>query len=954
MYSHNVSILRLALSTASLLLVSLTQNALAQSEIVPDDTLAAESSRVRTVDSQTQYIEGGQVSGSHVLHSFLEFNVDSGQSVFFWPGMSIQHVLSRVTGNNQSNILGTLGVIGEANLWLINPNGIIFGPDAALDIQQSFYAATTLDLLAETFQELSSPNPPLLDLGPEISFFNYLSSSATGIVPGDVLVQGELSVGQNLTLSGQTLQSAAPLEAGNRLLLLAQDDITTAGKLNALGGEILLLSLAGQISVCERDTTDADGGGTIRLTAMGDIVTNGVYAQAASGQREVGNGGEITLLSTNGNILNLGPVNASTFSGVGNAGNGGSLTLVTHNGNITNQDHLDTRAHANSSGNAGNGGPITLFSTEGDITNYGRLSSRSFSNLGNAGTGGAISLTSTVGDIRNHDILQSVSITRQDGGDSSTGGAIHLTTTSGEIISQARIQSSSVAFSGNAGDGGDISLSSTEGRITLQDEIISNSFSVSNRAGDGGRIEISSVDGSIFQSQDFKSNSASNEGRAGNGGNISLTSTYGDLVLSGDFISNSNAPRENRNRGGDILLVAENGQILGESSDGAPINLFSFTISEEGLPTGEGGDITLMASDRISGLTLYTLSNSGTAGDIVIEGDNLVIQNTQLIPTGQSQIPNRFDLQTIRTVVLSETGQPGNVEITSLGNLTLENVIILSDANQGEGGIGAVTLSSGSAMELVNSQILTNTNSADNGGDMTLSSPRRITLDRTDLTTSTSGSGLAGNFLINAGRSFLLRNNSSLLADAGGNADGGDIDINADFVIASLDENNNIIANAEQGNGGEITINATGVYGFVERQGLTTNELRGNTTNDISASSRTGTDGNITVNALDRFLTTEPETLDQTFLYSDDLISNSCIDHNRPGEGRFTIEIGQSPNSLRSSTVSNYSLGNVQLLPEQTQSTEHNWQLGKPIIEAESIARLADGQIAFRHNCYGQ
>ncbi|WP_293084779.1 filamentous hemagglutinin N-terminal domain-containing protein [Moorena sp. SIO4A1] len=41
-------------------------------------------------------------------------------------------MLSRVTGTNVSNILGTLGVLGNANLFLINPNGIVFGSNSRL------------------------------------------------------------------------------------------------------------------------------------------------------------------------------------------------------------------------------------------------------------------------------------------------------------------------------------------------------------------------------------------------------------------------------------------------------------------------------------------------------------------------------------------------------------------------------------------------------------------------------------------------------------------------------------------------------------------------------------------------------------------------------------------------------------------------------------------------------
>ena len=87
-------------------------------------------------------IRGGERRGNNLFHSFSQFNVDSGATVLFVdPGVT--NILSRVTGTDSSNILGTLGVSGgNANLFLMNPNGIIFGPNARLDLRGSFVATT--------------------------------------------------------------------------------------------------------------------------------------------------------------------------------------------------------------------------------------------------------------------------------------------------------------------------------------------------------------------------------------------------------------------------------------------------------------------------------------------------------------------------------------------------------------------------------------------------------------------------------------------------------------------------------------------------------------------------------------------------------------------------------------------------------------------------------------------
>ena len=133
-------------SSALVLLATIfsqTNSVLAQdSNIVPDNTLGAENSLVNPRDETSDSIDGGALRGSNLFHSFQEFNVGEGRGVYFANPDAVSNIFSRVTGNSQSNILGTLGVDGAANLYLINPNGIVFGEGAALDVQGSFTATT--------------------------------------------------------------------------------------------------------------------------------------------------------------------------------------------------------------------------------------------------------------------------------------------------------------------------------------------------------------------------------------------------------------------------------------------------------------------------------------------------------------------------------------------------------------------------------------------------------------------------------------------------------------------------------------------------------------------------------------------------------------------------------------------------------------------------------------------
>ncbi len=113
-----------------------------QSNITPDNTLGAESSRLnRNViinGINADSIDGGAQRDINLFHSFSEFNINDGQAAYFVNPAGVENILTRVTGGNASNIFGTLGVDGAANLFLINPNGIVFGENASLNLQGFF------------------------------------------------------------------------------------------------------------------------------------------------------------------------------------------------------------------------------------------------------------------------------------------------------------------------------------------------------------------------------------------------------------------------------------------------------------------------------------------------------------------------------------------------------------------------------------------------------------------------------------------------------------------------------------------------------------------------------------------------------------------------------------------------------------------------------------------------
>ncbi|MBC7969041.1 MAG: filamentous hemagglutinin N-terminal domain-containing protein [Verrucomicrobia bacterium] len=213
----------LAIAATSGLCVS--QPAFAQ--VIPDRTLGSESSVVNSDvlirGLTSDRVDGGARRGANLFHSFLEFNVAAGRGVYFSNPIGVGNIFSRVTGSNASNLAGRLGVLGTANLFLLNPNGIIFGPNASLDVAGSFTASTARDLLMADGTVYSATNPSassLLTVSVPLGVqFGKDQPKAT------ITNRGNLSTGQDLTLEAGNLDLQGQLQAGNNLTLKATETV---------------------------------------------------------------------------------------------------------------------------------------------------------------------------------------------------------------------------------------------------------------------------------------------------------------------------------------------------------------------------------------------------------------------------------------------------------------------------------------------------------------------------------------------------------------------------------------------------------------------------------------------------------------------------------------------------------------------------------------------------------
>ncbi len=666
------------------------------------------------------------------------------------------------------------------------------------------------------------------------------------------------------------------------------------------GGEIRLEAASGNIFTRKVESGSrsilgmaGQGGAISILTTGGSISTDELNSLSFSNSSGgAGQGGAISILTTGGSI-STGDLNSYSQSVAGTARNGGAISLSATGGSIT-TGLLDSRSESDENGGtAGDGGTINISAT-GDINITGKLDSRSFSINDNAANGGTISL-SAVKNINITGDLDSQSFSVL--GNAANGGAISLSATQGSITT-GNLISNSFSISDNAAAGGPISILAPGGSITsgnLSSYSYSNSDNPSVIAGQGGAISLEAandinITGSLLSFWD------SYVGNGGHGGAISLEAANGSMTA-GDMYSYSYSNFGSAGQGGAISLIARGGNISGQG-DRATV-LGSFSIAEQGT-AGNGGNVAIEAKNNMSNLEILTLSSSSKSGTVLVTGlGDLLLTNTRILTSKQVTLPIGFNDIKIPLDVGGE-GKSGNVEVTSSGNLTFKNSSIESDT-KGSDPAGNVTISSPGLVSFTNSQIISNTSSTGQAGSLLITAPQAVTLTgNSQILAQSTGAGAGGNLTINTGQLILsngaeavvsgkdtgnggtlnvsadsvlldnnaklraetasgeggninlqvpgllrMRSNSLISAQATGDANGGNINIDTGILIAlppdSVD-GSDIIASAENGNGGRISIQAQGIFRIEQRK-----EIPGNGTNDIDASSQFGTAGEVLI-----------------------------------------------------------------------------------------------------------
>ena len=335
-------------------------------------------------------ITGGTRAGGGVnlFHSFGEFNVPTNNIANFLndSGLATSNILGRVTGGNPSTILGTIQTtaFGNANLFLMNPTGFLFGPNATVNVG-GMVAFTTADYLrlqgiggngvfyADSAQASVLTNAP-------VAAFGFLGSN-----PGAITVQGSrlsVSPGQSISLVG----GHNTIQAGTL------DDGTTVqpARLSAPGGKINLASVASAGEVLYPSLQSGLNINVQSFTNMGAINLSGgstldVSSDAAAAGTVRIRGGQF--------VMDQATISANTVNA-----NGAQVAIdlnVIGDVSISTVDVSALTARTTGSGDAGN---IRISSNNMDVTattlnNF--IISVIDTHTSGSGKAGAVSITAT-------------------------------------------------------------------------------------------------------------------------------------------------------------------------------------------------------------------------------------------------------------------------------------------------------------------------------------------------------------------------------------------------------------------------------------------------------------------------------------------------------------------------------------------------------------------------------
>jgi filamentous hemagglutinin family protein len=870
LFPHMIKYLSLFITTTSLFLLPTITHAqtYSASDRIPSADNSQIGTQVKDLGSKNFSIEGGLQRGQNLLHSFTDFSVPTGGSANFTNPAGNQSIITRVTGNFFSDINGLLNTNG-ANFLLINPNGVVFGKGVKLNVGKAFVTSTAsgVDFVDAAGRNYNfgvnrSGDEPLLSIDPNVAFnparLIIGGSGSKGIENYGILQTNNPGqyvglIGGNVNFyGGQLIAPGAKVELGG----VVQNG--TIGFSLENGVQIPVNVERGNVSLVLSGTlpsainVESGGGGSvgifakdIRLQGIGTRIRAGIAAGLGSPTAEAGDiridaTGNISL-SDRATILNR--VNLES------EGKGGSIEMISSNLSVTNGAQLNASTRGK-----GNAGKIKITATENVSFDGSKDGSTSGSvsrvDTGAEGTGGGIEIVT-----RNLFVINSAGLSASTLG-KGDAGSIKITATDNIFFDESSSIRTTVQ-SGAIGKGGGIEINTNNLSITNTAELTASTFA----KGDAGNIKITATGNVSFDGNKDGYSSAAfstvEPGAEGKGGGIDITA--GNLSVTNG--AQLQASTFGKGDAGKIKITSTGNIALDGRKDGFASGIFSAVDTGA---EGKGGGIEIVAGS-LSVTNRAVLESStlgiGDAGQIKITATGNV-----LFGTGAA----------LSTVEAEATGNGGGIEIVT-PTLSVTNGGVLAVGSRGKGDAGKIKITAADKVSFdgskngVGSAVLSTVQpeATGKGGGIEIVTPNLSVTNGAALLASNLGRGEAGDIFLksntinlNEGKilstsnsstggninlfttDFLLMRNDSLIATDSQSTvqdgNGGNITISSPLIIA-LPGNNDITANAYQGNGGQIKIDSQGLFGIQYRP---TGSLF---TNDITASSTFGQSGSVQI-----------------------------------------------------------------------------------------------------------
>jgi filamentous hemagglutinin family protein len=752
--------------------------------------------------------------GPNLFHSFGNFSVGSGDIANFqntvvngsFPVTS--NILARVTGGNVSNIFGTIQTtnFGNANLFLINPVGFLFGSNATVNVG-GMMAFTTADYMRLTDGGRFNANPnatpsDVLTAAP-VAAFGFLGSSpgAISFEGGQLTVASEAGlslVGGDTNLLADGFGTPSSITAHGRPILLTSvagpGEVTADTGIPASGLALGTVTLApGTILDTTGDSSVGDGSGGAILIRGGQIVSSGATMLTSPAFGTTGEGGAVTITASD--IASLTDGSTITTSSTSPNGDAGAVSI--NGSQVILQDGVIFTEYIGDGTTSGSAGAVTFTGTESVVLIRAGIAT-DFSNTD--GNGGAVSMTAPNITLEDSFLLTGNTFQPQlpfitIGG---SAGAVTLTGESSVSLTRSGIDTSTVATTGNSG-----AISITAPTVAITD--VGPTFltldtgtrlSDTPTVGNAGDIYIGGTNITISNYATIQSHTES-AGSFSEGGNIKIVGEESVLLDSGVLrtITTSQA------KAGDIQLAANHVTITGQS-----------TVTTDTIGPGGGGTIEITGTKSIE---LKSGSLISTNTDPVLEGNEG--------PAGRIELATQHLTVSDGTIVRSQgvgNGSGGTVTVQGISGPAQSVLIdgsgsgIFTDTSgTGAGGdifvnANSVTLQNGGALSATTS----GSEPSATGGTITVNANQLILENQSFLTASTTGAGQGGTIVVTADTSISLLGNSSITSTTDAAGDGGFVQLTAPTITlegSELGKSNIVTSTLGQGSAGNIELNVT-------------------------------------------------------------------------------------------------------------------------------------------------